>query len=246
MNKSDDIKALAIALCLAQSEFENAKKTSKNPFFNSKYASLEEVLATVKPILNSHDMSVLQFPSLCADQVLVETVLLHKSGQWISEHSGTAVPRIPADKQLKELMPLATTEESARILMGTLCSADAQLVGKAISYLRRYSLLAICGIAQEDDDGEGLAGRPLKEGKGLSVPEQKPVAHPEREAAQLYEQLPDGMLPGKLYFIMLELIIAKKVPEEKQREWLSSAKVSKLCYLKVKTALAIIKMLEKQ
>lgn len=134
VQKSEDIKELATALCLAQSEFENAKKTSSNPFFKSKYADLAEVLDTIKPVLNRHGLSVTQFPCFEGGICQVETILIHTSGQWISGIAGT-----PLVKQ------------------------DPQAVGAAISYLRRYSLAAVCGIAQEDDDGNSASGKTEKE-----------------------------------------------------------------------------------
>lgn len=230
MNKSDDIKELAIALCLAQSEFENAKKTSKNPFFNSNYASLEEVLNTVKPILNSHSISILQFPSFSGKEVYVQTVLLHTSGQWISGDAGTPVVKIPTEKQVRDLYAPIPEHNTGYPMMEALCTADAQVVGKAISYLRRYSLLSICGIAQEDDDGEGLAGRPLKEGKGLSVPEQKPLS----------------AVNPKTYMRMIELIALKKVPEHVRNLWLAKAGVSSLDKLNAEQMDGVINMLEKE
>jgi hypothetical protein len=66
--------------------------------------------------------------------VTVETVLMHSSGEWMS--SVAAAP---------------------------LSKPDAQGVGSAITYLRRYSLAAIAGIAQEDDDGQAATKRPSAE-----------------------------------------------------------------------------------
>ncbi len=132
MNKSDDIKELAIALCSAQSEIENATKSSNNPYFKSKYADLTEVINTVKPVLNRHCISVLQLPSYEDGVVRVETTLVHVSGQWISSITGAPIAK-----------------------------ADAQSVGSAITYCRRYGLAALMCIGQEDDDGHS-ASQPAK------------------------------------------------------------------------------------
>lgn len=141
MQKSDSIAALAAALAEAQGEMENASKNSTNPHFKSKYADLAEVLNTVRPVLSKHGLSVTQFPSYGDGLVHVETIIAHKSGEWMSEKCSA-----PAQKQ------------------------DPQGVGSAISYLRRYSLAAVCGIAQEDDDANA-ATKPKAETK----PTQKPA-----------------------------------------------------------------------
>jgi hypothetical protein len=135
VNKSEQINELATALAGAQAEIENATKSSNNPHFKSKYADLAEVLNTVRPVLAKHGLSVVQFPGYSHEHklVAVETTLMHKSGQYVS---GTVAA--PVTKP------------------------DAQGVGSAITYCRRYSLAAVVGIAQEDDDGNSASGRENK------------------------------------------------------------------------------------
>jgi hypothetical protein len=133
MNKSESIAALAKALAEAQGELENASKSTKNKFFDSKYADLAEVLNTVRPVLSKHKLSVAQFPSFADGVASVESILMHESGEFIS-----SVASAPVSKQ------------------------DAQGVGSATTYLRRYSLAAIAGIAQEDDDANSSVGHAPK------------------------------------------------------------------------------------
>lgn len=123
MQKSESIASLAKALAKAQGDVENASKASVNPHFKSKYADLAEILNTVRPVFSANGLSFIQMPSFAEGVVMVQTVLAHESGEWISE-----VAASPITKQ------------------------DAQGVGSAITYLRRYSLAAFAGIAQEDDD----------------------------------------------------------------------------------------------
>lgn len=130
MTHSESLSSIGAAMALAQAELENATKNAQNPHFRSKYADLAEILNTVRPTLTKHGLSVLQFPGFDGGVVTVETMLLHKSGEWIKGEAGA-----PATKQ------------------------DAQGVGSALTYLRRYSLAAVCGIAQEDDDGNEASGR---------------------------------------------------------------------------------------
>jgi hypothetical protein len=124
MNKSESIAALSAALAKAQAEMSNASKTSENPHFKSKYADLAEVLNTVRPVMAKHGIAIIQMPSFVSGVASVETLMTHSSGEWISN-----ICSAPVSKQ------------------------DAQGVGSAITYLRRYSLAAFAGVAQEDDDG---------------------------------------------------------------------------------------------
>lgn len=127
MNKSDSIEHLAAALAKAHAELENPSFDSQNPHFKNKYASLATVRDTVTPVLAKQGLSVLQLLGQKEGGITCETVLLHSSGQWISE-----TLFMPSAKQ------------------------DAQGFGSAITYARRYALMAICGVAgDEDDDAEG-------------------------------------------------------------------------------------------
>ena len=124
MQKSDTITALAAALSLAQAEIEGAKKDSTNPHFRSKYADLGAVWDACRVPLTKHGLAIVQFPRSENGCVLVETILTHKSGEWMSETLA-----LPVSKQ------------------------DAQGYGSAMTYARRYSLMSVAGIAPEDDDG---------------------------------------------------------------------------------------------
>src|SRR5574343_259216 len=129
MNKSESIASLAAALAKAQGEVENASKSATNPHFKSKYADLAEVLNTVRPVFSKNGLAIAQFPSFADGVVSVETVLTHSSGEWMS---GT--------------------------ISAPVSKSDAQGVGSATTYCRRYSLAAVAGIAQEDDDANSAVG----------------------------------------------------------------------------------------
>lgn len=124
---------IATAFVQAQKAFGPALKSSTNPHFRSRYADLSACVEAVIDALNSHGIALMQQTSECADGVTVETVLIHESGESLS--SGKL--HVPASKQ------------------------DAQGYGSALTYARRYSLMAACGIAPEDDDGNA-ATRPAK------------------------------------------------------------------------------------
>jgi hypothetical protein len=147
MRRSESIAELAAALALAQAEIENATKGSVNPHFKSRYADLAEVLNTARPVLAKHGVAIVQSTSFADGVVSVDTVLAHKSGQWMESTASAPVGK-----------------------------ADAQGVGAATTYLRRYSLAAMVGIAQEDDDGESVAVRePPRQPQPVAIQPRKPV-----------------------------------------------------------------------
>lgn len=125
------MKAIAAALVKAQQAFGPALKTHSNPAFRSKYADLSACIEAVIDGLNSNGIFLMQPAHECADGVTVETVFIHESGEQIS----AGKLHVPAVKQ------------------------DPQGYGSALTYARRYSLMAACGIAPEDDDGNA-ARRP--------------------------------------------------------------------------------------
>jgi len=131
---STEINEIGASLALAQLQMKGAKKDAANPFFKSKYADLASVSAACMDALNESGIAVVQAPSTNGDgSVSVETMLLHKSGQWMSE----TVTGKPKDD-------------------------GPQALGSVITYLRRYALAAFAGVAPEDDDAEAAEGREKK------------------------------------------------------------------------------------
>jgi len=132
MLKSESIAELAKALSAAQGEIQNAKKDSENPFFKSKYADLAAVREACQGPLSKNGLAVIQTPktTLTEDAMIisVETLLCHSSGEWISEQL-SAIP----------------------------VKSDPQGIGSCITYLRRYALSSIAGVASEDDDGNAAS-----------------------------------------------------------------------------------------
>ena len=127
------MQKIATALVKAQKAFGPALKSSTNPHFKSRYADLAACVEAVIDALNNNGIALLQHSHECADGIIIETIFLHESGEMIS---GGKL-HVPASKQ------------------------DAQGYGSAMTYARRYSLQAACGISPEDDDGN-QASRPAK------------------------------------------------------------------------------------
>ena len=123
------MKQIAAAFVKAKREFSPALKTSTNPHFRSKYADLGACLEAVNEALLNNGIAVYQETSEDASGVTVETVFIHESGE--SLRSGKL--HVPAAKH------------------------DPQGFGSALTYCRRYSLMAACGIAPEDDDGNAAS-----------------------------------------------------------------------------------------
>ena len=93
MNKSESIKELCTALIVAKAEFNPIKKTALNPFFKSKYATLEMVIEATDPALCKNGLSIIQL----VNGENLETVLIHTSGEWIA--SETALKAVKQDPQ---------------------------------------------------------------------------------------------------------------------------------------------------
>lgn len=135
---SAGIGHLIEALAKARKAFKPVLKESSNPFFKSKYADLAAVIDATKEGLSANGLAVLQPPIFTRDTgtVQVITLLAHSSGQWI---------RTMLD------MPVNKT--------------DAQGVGSAITYGRRYSYSGVLNVAsEEDDDGNAAVAKDFKRG----------------------------------------------------------------------------------
>jgi hypothetical protein len=132
------MKQIATALVKAQKAFGPALKTATNPHFRSSYADLAACVEAVMDGLNNNGIALVQQLSESDTGVIVETVFIHESGEMLN----CGKLHVPAVKH------------------------DPQGYGSALTYARRYSLMAACGIAPEDDDGNAAS---RKEEKKSSV-----------------------------------------------------------------------------
>jgi len=130
MERSESIKQLATSLCAFQGEVEKIKKTATNPFFKSKYANLADILDIIRVPLAENGLSFVQFPK---GEYGLETMLMHTSGEWLSE-----------SYQMKP------TKD------------DPQGAGSVITYQRRYALSSILGLNVDEDDDGNKASEPVK------------------------------------------------------------------------------------
>jgi hypothetical protein len=120
------------AFVKAQKEFGPALKSATNPHFRSKYADLSACVEAVIDALNNNGIGLMQNCHESDTGVIVETMFIHESGETLS----AGKLHVPASKN------------------------DPQGYGSALTYARRYSLMAACGIAPEDDDGNAASRKP--------------------------------------------------------------------------------------
>lgn len=138
---SPDISALVGGLAQAQLAFAAIDKNQTADVqsrregarsYKYNYADLASVLAAVRPALASNGIALLQAPFARVGSIAVTTLIAHTSGQWIRND-----------------------------LAMRLDATDPQALGSAITYLRRYALQALLGVAPEDDDdGAGASSKP--------------------------------------------------------------------------------------
>lgn len=123
---------LAAALIAFQKNPPHIRKEATNPFFNSKYASLDTIMAEVRPVLAEHGLAISQHPTVTEHGVPgLRTILLHESGD-----------------RLEDVMPLSVEKQGP------------QAQGSALTYARRYAVLAVLGlVADEDDDANSAESR---------------------------------------------------------------------------------------
>lgn len=169
MQTSEQINEIAGALAKAQGEMAGAVKDAANPFFKSKYADLASVWDACRGPLTRHGLSVVQFPktdytgtpepyewtSKMGEKrhgvrvicvVSVVTRIIHTSGQWMEDAVSTMLP-----------------------------TGDPQSVGSAITYLRRYALQSVAGVAPEDDDAEAAHGHSQSNSKPVAAKVEAPA-----------------------------------------------------------------------
>jgi hypothetical protein len=167
MNRSTEIGKIAAALAKAQAEISNPGFDSKNPFFNSRYASLAAVRDAVTPALTKYEIAAVQ--SISYDPVSATasclTVLVHASGEWM-EFGPFLAPVVPSTNKQGQVLPIS-----------------AQNVCAATTYLRRYGLMAcVCVVGEEDLDGEeGRPNHPIARAPTVPTPDNPNVVGPSQQ-----------------------------------------------------------------
>ena len=216
MNTSPETGELAAALAKAQRSLRNAPKDAVNPHFRSSYASLASILDTIREPLTANGLAQGQTAQPGENgRIVMVTRLMHgASDQWIE---GT-VEAMPKD-------------------------ASPQAVGSCITYLRRYGLAALIGIAAgDDDDGNASQGGQGNQSRPKPKPKPEPEPNPHRRshhnpswagdkrafskwACQMChgaDAINDADLEDAAYRDLAEWILSAEVSTKKPSAWISA------------------------
>ena len=153
------MKGIATALAKAQANMGKALKQANNPHFRSKYADLGNVMDACPPALNAAGIALIQPTGEDEHGRFVETILIHgESGESLTCR-----------------VPLIVSKN------------DMQGYGSAVTYARRYGLMAMAGIAPEDDDGHAASKAPPKQEQRQQRPQETDAEAIERAKEYLAE-----------------------------------------------------------
>lgn len=141
INTPENQAQLFASLVKAIAECKDVHADANNPFHKSKYATLSAHLAEIKPIFAKHNLAIIQLPIGNSESVGIRTCIIHVNGAMISSDALVPVSEIKKkDKNTGE-------EYSVKEMSG-------QQAGSLYSYLRRYALASVAGVATDDDDSE--------------------------------------------------------------------------------------------
>jgi hypothetical protein len=143
MIRSESISKLLPALIAARASMPPVTKDAQNPHFKNRYATLANVIDATEATLAKNGLVILQATTLGEHGLALVTTLAHTSGEWLQ--ASYPLPNDPAHPQIQ---------------------------GSALTYARRYTYMAIVGVAPEDDDGEVASGR------GQELPARAPSPAP--------------------------------------------------------------------
>lgn len=115
------------ALVLAVAACRNITASRVNPHFRSKYFGLSDLLDEVKPCFARYGLVIFQVPASNADRVWISTSIIHISG-WVKDCDSLGLPS------------------------GNL---NPQNIGSAFTYLKRYAISTLVGVASELEDDDG-------------------------------------------------------------------------------------------
>jgi hypothetical protein len=186
MLTSESITAIMPAFIKAQGNFAPALKSATNPHFKSKYVALDGVIDAVAAPLREQGIAIMQMTDIEDARTILVTRLIHSSGEWL----GSRYPVHPV-------------------------KADPQGEGSALTYARRYALMALVGIAPEDDDGNAAVKAAEKtteadEAKAADFKDAIEGAADDTELSRVAAALAGCGLPPKLLTTLRSLYSAKK------------------------------------
>lgn len=131
MMMSESVNKIAPALIKFNSQVSKIAKDATNPFHKNNYATLDQIIDEIRPVLNENKLAIMQNVSGEDGVMTVKTTLIHESGEWL-QSTGTTL---------------------------RLAKNDPQGAGAGITYARRYDLCAFLSLnTGDDDDGNSASG----------------------------------------------------------------------------------------
>lgn len=149
LKRSEAINDLATALAAAQGKIQGAHKDKANPYYGSNYADLASVWDACREPLSSNGLAVMQFP----DAEIIDY-------EGVDDKTGKEVPLSYAKVRVTTLLVHSSGQWCESEIMAESRDAGPQAIGSVITFLRRYLLQALVGVAPEDDDGNEASTPP--------------------------------------------------------------------------------------
>lgn len=114
-----------------QDKIQNIPKDGKNPHFSNTYATYEQVMEIIRPFLREQKLMICHsFDGMSKEGIIPVT---------------TNLVDLEDDKKLSTTLEIPMTKN------------DPQMAGSAITYAKRYTVLAMLGLGTEDDDGNSAS-----------------------------------------------------------------------------------------
>ncbi len=180
MKTSDQINEITKSLSLAQGEMRPATKDCVNPHFKSRYASMSSVWESIREPLSKNSLAIWQDIQTIPEGITISTRLSHVSGQWI------------------ECGPLFIP----------LTKKDAQGIGSAITYAKRYSLSALLGVVADEDDDANEAQKQAPEAVKPKQKDQSIALASSEEISKIYDLISQFINPQET---MNRVLLAAKI-----------------------------------
>lgn len=147
---TDTLTKLPAALAKFQASHHAAGRDGKGNY--GTYTTLAGALAAIQPACAFGLCHTQTIQPISDDLMVLRTTLMHESGECVISD-----------------LPLPIRQEVAR-------GNAMQALGSTLTYARRYGVLAIYGLAGDDDDGETAAPSPVKKAVAVPAKATKPAA----------------------------------------------------------------------
>jgi len=164
MKTSESIEHLSTALAAAQGALKNPPKNKINPHFKSRYVDLSDGLDAIRECYAKHGLAFVQGTSVMDGIIILNTRIVHKSGQWLeSDYPVGGLGR-------------------------------PQAMGSAMTYARRYSLFGLVGVAgEDDDDGNAAQAADATPVKAKAAPKQMEPGMQPKDSEEFFKIAKEAM-----------------------------------------------------